>query len=182
MNTGLTLFATILVALVGITGQFVISNRNYIPKIREERALAYSSFLGACLTGIYAVTIEKVMLSHLDNETNQYRPEDENPMRDYIFESLMAYNSELNQHLARLQIIAPLGFNVLGRKIIEEIALVQDEKSSYENLDKAYNNFASRAHADLKSLNEQAISFRSIFRRIKELENEQITTWQQKTG
>jgi len=169
MTTGLTLTASILVALIGVFGQFFISRRNHIPKIREERALAYSSFLGACLTGIYAVVVEKQFLNQIDNDLDEYRPEDENPMRSHISDSLMTYNSEMNQHLARLQIISPLEFVTLGKRIIDEIALVHSEKSTQENLDLAYNAFASRAHADLKSLSDQANSFRSMFRGIKEL-------------
>ena len=131
--------------------------------------LAYSSFLGACLTGIYAVQVERELLGQLEDAFDAYRPEDENPMRDHISESLKTYNTEMNQHLARLQIISPLEFVTLGRKIIEEISLVHYEKSTQENLNKAYNAFAVRAHADLKSLNDQANSFKSLFKGIQEL-------------
>ena len=172
MATGLTLIASTLVALIGVLGQFLISRRNHIPRIREERALAYSSFLGACLTGIYAVVVEKEPLYQLDNDLGNYRPEDENPMRNHISESLKAYNSEMNQHLARLQIISPLEFVTLGKKIIDEISLVHTEKSTQANLDAAYNAFAARAHSDLKSLSDQANSFRSMFRGIKELSDD----------
>jgi|GEM_PF-3730201 len=174
MKTALTLIASTLVALVGVLGQFLISRRNHIPLIREERALAYSGFLGACLTGIYAVYTEMELLFHWDNESEHFRPEDENQMREHISQSLMAYNSQMNQHLARLQIIAPLEFATLGRKIITEIALVHSEKSSRANLDRAYEEFAARAHEDLKSLRDQANSFRSMFRGIKELPSREV--------
>ena len=59
MGALIAIFGSLLVAFVGIAGQFFISSRSFIPKIREERAIAYSSFLAACLTGMYAVTIDK---------------------------------------------------------------------------------------------------------------------------
>jgi hypothetical protein len=171
MDALLALIGSLLVAGLGIIGQFFISNRNLIPRIREERALAYSAFLGACLTGMYAVTIDKQITIEIESEFPQYRVEDEEPMREHVSERLMAYNSEIGQNLARMQIVTPKIFSKLGTDLILLIGAYHNNQATKEEMDEAYSNFISRAHADLASLNSQAVGFRNLFtRKVKELE------------
>lgn len=172
MSTALTLIVSVIVALIGIAGQFFISRRTYIPEIRQERFTAYSSFLGTCLKGMYALEMESTLLNSIENDLHLIREEDEEPLRQHISEQLIAYNIEMNLHLAQLQIIAPFEFVVLGRKIIEEISWIKDRKSTKDNFNAAYNAFASRAHADLDSLKKQANKFASLFRGLRELPSE----------
>ena len=171
MGALIAIFGSRLVAFVGIAGQFFISSRSFIPKIREERAIAYSSFLAACLTGMYAVTIDKQISQEIDDEFPNYRVEDEGPMRQHVSERLMAYNSEMNQNLAQMQILTPKIFSKLGNDLIQQIGLYHNNQSTKSKMDEAYSEFISRAHADLISLNKQAVGIRNVFvRKVIELE------------
>ena len=171
MSTFIALLGSLLVAILGIASQFFISNRSLIPKIRQERAKAYSSFLAACLTGMYAVTIDKQISKEIDDEFPNYRMEDEGPMRQHVSERLMAYNSEMSQNLARMQILVPKIFSKLGNDLILLIGAYHNNHASKDEMDLAYSDFISRAHADLAFLNRQAVGFRNLFtRKIKELE------------
>lgn len=120
---------------------------------------------------MFAVTIDKQISREIDDEFPNYRVEDEGPMRQHVSERLMAYNSEMSQNLARMQILVPKIFPKLGNDLILLIGAYHYNHSSKEEMDLAYSDFISRAHADLAFLNRQAVGFRNLFtRKIKELE------------
>ncbi|HUX46532.1 MAG TPA: hypothetical protein VMV58_00840 [Desulfosporosinus sp.] len=170
MKTLLTLLSAALVALIGLVGQFFISNRKFIPSIREERTKAYADFLSACLTGMNGVIIEQGILDDLEKPDGIYAKEDHDKMRNHVSEVLKNYNSEINRTLSYMQIVSPEYFANLGRILMQEISDYREDLESRTEMELAYSNFTMKAHLDIKSLKEQSTSWRSIFSiNIKEL-------------
>lgn len=160
----------VIVAAISLIGQFFISNRRFIPEIREERARAYSGFLAACLTGMAGVLIEKGILEDLEKPDGIYRKADEGKMRELITESLKNYNSEINRTLSTMQIVAPEAFAALGRILMTEISDYREGSSTQADMESAYSKFTERAHRDIQSLTRQSTSLKAVFsRNIKEL-------------
>lgn len=170
MNSSLTLFTAAMVALIGVGGQFLISNRKYIPNIREERAKAYTNFLSACLIGMRAADLEP----EFEVPIGTPLPDDviarRDWMRNHYFESLVAYDQEINQSLAYMQIIAPDGFANLGKNLMYSIYKFNVKEISREEMEQHYSIFAERARSDLRSLQEQSFNWKTLFKfKIREI-------------
>ena len=163
MKINSAIVSAVIVALIGLFGQFVISNRKFIPYIREERAKAYTEFLSACLTGIRAVTITRQLTDDSGRLPTGYSESERTRLDNHLFESMTSYDIEINRSLAYMQIVSPRDFAKMGKEVMESIAGYNQRTVSKEEMDATYARFTDRAHKDLASLKEQSTRLRSMF-------------------
>jgi hypothetical protein len=130
-----SLITAVVVAIFGIVGQFFISNRKFLPNIRQERAKAYTEFLSACLTGMRAAGLEPEFVAPDGVALSDELIERRNWMRNHHFESLVAYDQEINRSLAFMQIIAPDGFANLGKNLMFSISAFNTREISREEME-----------------------------------------------
>ncbi len=173
MDTKTTLVGAVIVAVIGILGQFYISNRRFIPELRDERVNAYVKFLSACKIGLDAIGIEHEYLEHVENETNKYTTQVQLNMEEHVSERLKIYNSEMAEALPRMQIICPQTATTLGDLLTRGIADYREDKTKFEAVNTAYSNYVAFSRRDLSSLAKQSKSLKRFFAtNIKEIYTE----------
>lgn len=162
--------SAILVATLGILGQFFISNRKFIPNIRDERSKAYSSFLSACLIGIRAAGLEPeievpegVPLSEEIIRRREW-------MREHQLQSMVSYDEQINLSLSSMQLVSPPGFAILGKKLMYAIPEFSNRSIHREEAERHYTIFVEQAKRDLDSLLQQSLNWKSFFKfKIREI-------------
>ncbi len=169
MEISVTFISALTVAIIGLFGQFWISNRKFIPTIREERAKVYADFLSASLIGMRA----SIMMNDL-NERRKVKATpisvEDRKMHDYLLDEQIRYDDQINATYACMQIMSPKKISKIGDQLNKTIKGYSEENKTKEEMSAAYGKFVQIVHEDLESLQAQSVSLRSIFsNKIKEI-------------
>lgn len=161
MRISVTFVSAITVAIIGLLGQFWISNRKFIPTIREERAKVYGDFLSASLTGIRTGILMRDIYEERKGKSSTLSRE-EQALKDYILSEQDSYDTQLSATLARMQIVSPIKISKVGDQLTKTIRAYAHNEKTEEEMTAAYGLFTETAREDLDSLNKQSVSLRSI--------------------
>lgn len=169
MRISVTFISALTVAIIGLLGQFWISNRKFIPTIREERAKVYADFLSASLTGIRTGILMRDVYEERKGKPATMSQEEQNFM-DYVLSEQDSYDIQLSATFARMQIVSPIKISKVGDQLTKAIRVYAHNNKTEEEMTAVYSLFTEKAREDLDSLNKQSVSLRSIFsNKIKEI-------------
>ena len=163
MGYVLPLVSAAFVAVLGLIGQFVISNRRYIPTIREERTKAYADFLSTYSHGMQIVRISQQWSKDHKSELSGIPKSDFVKFEDHLIDSGNEFDKQMALAHTYMLIVSPILFNQLGQACMLAMQNYQEGKGTSDAMNLAYTEFARKAHEDLESLRVQSMRLRSIF-------------------
>ena len=79
-------------------------------------------------------------------------------------QSMVNYDDQINLSLSSMQLVSPLGYATLGKKLMYAIPKFSTQSISREEAERHYMMFVEQAKRDLDSLLEQSLNWKSFFK------------------